>query len=125
MDMESLYDYAEEEHNFYEASQVAPGAHKGYPIDHRPLKRNVHFSLGHLGYAAGDMTEVAKYMKQELPSDAEEEGCVVPSYTGRMTGSFAMRKVPSLSDLSDPESSLVGAGTGDDRFTEAHYVETY
>ncbi|XP_023316778.1 protein C-ets-2 isoform X2 [Trichogramma pretiosum] len=68
--------------------------------------RNVHFSLGHLGYAAGDMTEVAKYMKQELPSDAEEEGCVVPSYTGRMNGSFAMRKVPSLSDLSDPESSL-------------------
>ncbi|XP_031835880.1 ETS transcription factor pointed isoform X3 [Nomia melanderi] len=45
---------------------------------------------------------MAKLMKQELTSDAEEEG-LVPALSGRFT---SMRKVPSLSDLSDPESSL-------------------
>ncbi|KAK2580625.1 hypothetical protein KPH14_007735 [Odynerus spinipes] len=45
---------------------------------------------------------MAKLMKQELASDAEEEG-LVPALSGRFT---SMRKVPSLSDLSDPESSL-------------------
>ena len=48
------------------------------------------------------MTVMAKLMKQELASDAEEEG-LVPALSGRFT---SMRKVPSLSDLSDPESSL-------------------
>ena len=34
--MESLYDYAEEEQDFYEET---PGVRKGgYPIDHRTLK---------------------------------------------------------------------------------------
>lgn len=35
MDMESLYDYGEEEQDFYEES---PGTRKGYPIDHRSIK---------------------------------------------------------------------------------------
>ncbi|XP_016904826.1 ETS-like protein pointed isoform X3 [Apis cerana] len=48
------------------------------------------------------LTGMAKLMKQELASDAEEEG-LVPALSGRFT---SMRKVPSLSDLSDPESSL-------------------
>lgn len=48
------------------------------------------------------MMMMAKYMKQELTSDAEEEG-LVPTLPGRFT---SMRKVPSLSDLSDPDSSL-------------------
>ena len=48
------------------------------------------------------MLVMAKYMKQELASDAEEEG-LVPTLPGRFT---SLRKVPSLSDLSDPESSL-------------------
>lgn len=51
------------------------------------------------------MMMMAKYMKQELTSDAEEEG-LVPNIPGRFGGAFAMRKVPSLSDLSDAESSL-------------------
>lgn len=56
------------------------------------------------GRISGDssMLMMAKYMKQELASDAEEEG-LVPTLPGRFT---SMRKVPSLSDLSDPESSL-------------------
>lgn len=33
--MESLYDYGEEEQDFYEES---PGSRKGYPIDHRSIK---------------------------------------------------------------------------------------
>ena len=33
--MESLYDYGEEEQDFYEE---APGLRKGYPIDYRSLK---------------------------------------------------------------------------------------
>lgn len=40
MDMESLYDYGEEEQDFYEE---APGARKGYPIDHRFLKVRLKF----------------------------------------------------------------------------------
>lgn len=36
MDMESLYDYGEEDQDFYEES---PGTRKGgYPIDHRSIK---------------------------------------------------------------------------------------
>ena len=35
MDIESLYDYGDEEQDFYEES---PGSRKGYPIDHRALK---------------------------------------------------------------------------------------
>lgn len=36
MDMESLYDYGEEDQDFYEES---PGNRKGgYPIDHRSIK---------------------------------------------------------------------------------------
>jgi len=36
MDIESLYDYGEEEQDFYEES---PGSRKGgYPIDHRSIK---------------------------------------------------------------------------------------
>lgn len=50
----------------------------------------------------GMLTVMAKLLKQELASDAEEEG-LVPALSGRFT---SMRKVPSLSDLSDPESSL-------------------
>jgi len=51
---------------------------------------------------SGMLTVMAKLLKQELASDAEEEG-LVPALSGRVT---SMRKVPSLSDLSDPESSL-------------------
>lgn len=58
--------------------------------------------------SSGVMMMMAKYMKQELSSDAEDEGLVpnLPPGAGRFAGSFAVRKVPSLSDLSDPESSL-------------------
>lgn len=35
MDAESLYDYGEEEQDFYEESI---GSRKGYPIDHRLIK---------------------------------------------------------------------------------------
>jgi hypothetical protein len=38
MDMESLYDYGEEEQDFYEET---PGARKGYPIDHRSIKVSI------------------------------------------------------------------------------------
>ena len=51
---------------------------------------------------SGMLTIMAKLLKQEMTSDAEEEG-LVPALHGRLT---SMRKVPSLSDLSDPESSL-------------------
>ncbi|XP_011498888.1 PREDICTED: uncharacterized protein LOC105363016 [Ceratosolen solmsi marchali] len=117
MDMESLYDYGEEEQDFYEET---PGARKGYPIDHRSIKRDARGVGGLLGCSSiagggiggiggmsgsGVMMMMAKYMKQELTSDAEEEG-LVPNIPGRFAGAFAMRKVPSLSDLSDPESSL-------------------
>nr|XP_012217806.1 PREDICTED: ETS-like protein pointed, isoform P2/D isoform X3 [Linepithema humile] len=105
MDMESLYDYGEEEQDFYEES---PGTRKGgYPIDHRSIKRDTR-SMGSFLAANsiidgnGMLTVMAKLMKQELPSDAEEEG-LVPALPGRIT---SMQKVPSLSDLSDPESSL-------------------
>lgn len=102
--MESLYDYGEEEQDFYEES---PGTRKGYPIDHRSIKRDVRSVgsfLGGGGISDGGcmLTVMAKLMKQELASDAEEEG-LVPALSGRFT---SMRKVPSLSDLSDPESSL-------------------
>ncbi|XP_018400246.1 PREDICTED: ETS-like protein pointed isoform X1 [Cyphomyrmex costatus] len=105
MDMESsLYDY-EEEQDFYEES---PGTRKsGYPIDHRSIKRDVRSMGGFLGAngitdGSGMMTVMAKLLKQEMSSDAEEEG-LVPALPGRVT---SMQKVPSLSDLSDPESSL-------------------
>lgn len=103
--MESLYDYGEEEQDFYEES---PGTRKGgYPIDHRWIKRDVRGVGGFLGGGSisdggGMLMVMAKLMKQELASDAEEEG-LVPALPGRFT---SMRKVPSLSDLSDPESSL-------------------
>nr|XP_050862468.1 ETS-like protein pointed isoform X2 [Vespula vulgaris] len=105
MDMESLYDYGEEEQDFYEEN---PGTRKGgYPIDHRWIKRDVRGVGGFLGGGSisdggGMLMVMAKLMKQELASDAEEEG-LVPALPGRFT---SMRKVPSLSDLSDPESSL-------------------
>lgn len=57
---------------------------------------------GSISDGGGMLTIMAKLMKQELASDAEEEG-LVPALSGRFT---SMRKVPSLSDLSDPESSL-------------------
>lgn len=38
--MDSLYDYGEEEHDFYEET---PGIRKGYPIDHRSLKVRAFF----------------------------------------------------------------------------------
>ncbi|XP_011692282.1 PREDICTED: ETS-like protein pointed, isoform P2/D isoform X2 [Wasmannia auropunctata] len=110
MDMESLYDY-DEEQDFYEES---PGTRKsGYPIDHRSikvnqLKRDIRSMGSFLGPNAcitdgsGMLTVMAKLLKQEMTSDAEEEG-LVPALSGRVT---SMRKVPSLSDLSDPESSL-------------------
>lgn len=66
---------------------------------------------------SGVMMMMAKYMKQELTSDAEEEG-LVPNIPGRFSGAFAMRKVPSLSDLSDPESSL-----GELIFSFLHYTK--
>ncbi|XP_070525259.1 transforming protein p54/c-ets-1 isoform X4 [Cardiocondyla obscurior] len=101
MDMESLYDY-EEEQDFYEES---PGTRKsGYPIDHRSIKRDVRSMgtfLGASGITDGNGM-LTKLLKQEMTSDAEEEG-LVPALPGRVT---SMRKVPSLSDLSDPESSL-------------------
>nr|XP_012149095.1 PREDICTED: ETS-like protein pointed, isoform P2/D isoform X3 [Megachile rotundata] len=105
MDMESLYDYGDEEQDFYEES---PGTRKGYPIDHRSIKRDARGVGSFLGGGSisdgggGMLTVMAKLMKQELASDAEEEG-LVPALSGRFT---SMRKVPSLSDLSDPESSL-------------------
>ncbi|CAK9802369.1 Protein c-ets-1-B (Fragment) [Anthophora quadrimaculata] len=104
MDMESLYDYGEEEQDFYEES---PGTRKGYPIDHRSIKRDArgvgsYLGGGGISDGGGMLTVMAKLMKQELASDAEEEG-LVPALSGRFT---SMRKVPSLSDLSDPESSL-------------------
>ncbi|XP_076685515.1 ETS transcription factor pointed isoform X7 [Andrena cerasifolii] len=104
MDMESLYDYGEEEQDFYEES---PGTRKGYPIDHRSIKREArgvgsYLGGGSISDGGGMLTVMAKLMKQELASDAEEEG-LVPALSGRFT---SMRKVPSLSDLSDPESSL-------------------
>ncbi|XP_011063700.1 PREDICTED: ETS-like protein pointed, isoform P2/D isoform X3 [Acromyrmex echinatior] len=104
MDMESLYDY-EEEQDFYEES---PGTRKsGYPIDHRSIKRDVRSMGSFLGAngitdGSGMLTMMAKLLKQEMTSDAEEEG-LVPALPGRVT---SMQKVPSLSDLSDPESSL-------------------
>ncbi|XP_018371105.1 PREDICTED: ETS-like protein pointed isoform X3 [Trachymyrmex cornetzi] len=104
MDMESLYDY-EEEQDFYEES---PGTRKsGYPIDHRSIKRDVRSMGSFLGAngitdGSGMLTVMAKLLKQEMTSDAEEEG-LVPALPGRVT---SMQKVPSLSDLSDPESSL-------------------
>lgn len=61
------------------------------------------------------LTVMAKLMKQELASDAEEEG-LVPALSGRFT---SMRKVPSLSDLSDPESSL------GEFFLFSHSLETF
>ncbi|KAH0944937.1 hypothetical protein HN011_007754 [Eciton burchellii] len=106
MDIESLYDYGEEEQDFYEES---PGSRKGgYPIDHRSIKRDARSMGSFLGAngitdGSGMLTVMAKLLKQELASDAEEEG-LVPALSGRVT---SMRKVPSLSDLSDPESSLV------------------
>ncbi|XP_076281513.1 ETS transcription factor pointed isoform X5 [Lasioglossum baleicum] len=104
MDMESLYDYGDEEQDFYEES---PGTRKGYPIDHRSIKRDArgvgsYLGGGGINDGGGMLTVMAKLMKQELASDAEEEG-LVPALSGRFT---SMRKVPSLSDLSDPESSL-------------------
>lgn len=51
---------------------------------------------------SGMMAVMTKLLKQELASDAEEEG-LVPALSGRFT---SMQKVPSVSDLSDPESSL-------------------
>lgn len=57
---------------------------------------------GSISDGGGMLMGMAKLMKQELASDAEEEG-LVPALSGRFT---SMRKVPSLSDLSDPESSL-------------------
>ncbi|XP_076380844.1 ETS transcription factor pointed isoform X3 [Megalopta genalis] len=104
MDMESLYDYGDEEQDFYEES---PGTRKGYPIDHRSIKRDArgvgsYLGGGGINDGGGMVTVMAKLMKQELASDAEEEG-LVPALSGRFT---SMRKVPSLSDLSDPESSL-------------------
>lgn len=43
--MESLYDYGEEEQDFYEE---APGSRKGYPIDHRSIKVCIIKSLQYL-----------------------------------------------------------------------------
>lgn len=51
---------------------------------------------------SGMLTIMTKLLKQEMFSDAEEEG-LVPTLPGRDT---SMQKVPSVSDLSDPESSL-------------------
>ncbi|KAK1119127.1 hypothetical protein K0M31_013627 [Melipona bicolor] len=117
MDMESLYDYGEEEQDFYEES---PGTRKGYPIDHRSIKRDArgvgsYLGGGSISDGGGMLTVMAKLMKQELASDAEEEG-LVPALSGRFT---SMRKVPSLSDLSDPESSL-----GEFFFSFPHSLET-
>ncbi|XP_046477884.1 protein C-ets-1 isoform X1 [Neodiprion pinetum] len=100
MDIDSLYDYAEDDQDFYEES---PGIRKGYPIDHRSIKRDVRGDVAMLGCGGDGVKMMVKYMKQELvTSDAEEEA-LVPAFHTRFT---SMRKVPSLSDLSDPESSL-------------------
>ncbi|XP_011257767.1 ETS-like protein pointed isoform X4 [Camponotus floridanus] len=105
MDMESLYDYVEEDQDFYEET---PATRKGgYPIDHRSIKRDVRSMHGLLstrydGTGSGMLTIMTKFLKQEMFSDAEEEG-LVPTLPGRDT---SMQKVPSVSDLSDPESSL-------------------
>lgn len=48
------------------------------------------------------MMMMAKYMKQESTSDVEDES-IMPRVPDRFT---SMRKVPSLSDLSDPDSSI-------------------
>ncbi|KAM0731835.1 Protein c-ets-1-B [Formica fusca] len=103
MDMESLYDYVEEDQDFYEES---PATRKGgYPIDHRSIKRDVRsmgsFLANGITDGSGMLTIMTK-LKQELFSDAEEES-LVPTLPGRDT---SMQKVPSVSDLSDPESSL-------------------
>ncbi|XP_072756687.1 transforming protein p54/c-ets-1 isoform X2 [Anoplolepis gracilipes] len=104
MDMESLYDYVEEDQDFYEET---PATRKGgYPIDHRSIKRDVRsmgsFLANGITDGSGMLTIMTKLLKQELFSDAEEEG-LVPTLPGRDT---SMQKVPSVSDLSDPESSL-------------------
>ncbi|XP_070151920.1 protein C-ets-1 [Polyergus mexicanus] len=103
MDMESLYDYVEEDQDFYEET---PATRKGgYPIDHRSIKRDVRsmgsFLANGITDGSGMLTIMTK-LKQELFSDAEEES-LVPTLPGRDT---SMQKVPSVSDLSDPESSL-------------------
>ncbi|XP_029670118.1 ETS-like protein pointed isoform X2 [Formica exsecta] len=103
MDMESLYDYVEDDQDFYEES---PATRKGgYPIDHRSIKRDVRsmgsFLANGITDGSGMLTIMTK-LKQELFSDAEEES-LVPTLPGRDT---SMQKVPSVSDLSDPESSL-------------------
>ncbi|XP_020281103.1 ETS-like protein pointed isoform X2 [Pseudomyrmex gracilis] len=100
MEMDSLYDYGEEDQDFYEES---PGTRKGYPIDHRSIKRDVR-NMGSILLTNTDgnntvLTVMAKLLKQELGSDAEED--TGPALPGRI-----LRKVPSLSDLSDQESSL-------------------
>ncbi|XP_015190297.1 PREDICTED: ETS-like protein pointed, isoform P2/D isoform X4 [Polistes dominula] len=129
MDMESLYDYGEEDQDFYEEN---PGTRKGgYPIDHRWIKRDVRGVGSFLGGGSitdggggGMLMVMAKLMKQEQASDAEEEG-LVPALPGRFT---SMRKVPSLSDLSDPESSLVSRGScmfADYTRTTAHMYVDY
>ncbi|XP_014605963.1 PREDICTED: ETS-like protein pointed, isoform P2/D isoform X7 [Polistes canadensis] len=76
------------------------------------------------GGGGGMLMVMAKLMKQEQASDAEEEG-LVPALPGRFT---SMRKVPSLSDLSDPESSLVSRGScmfADYTRTTAHMYVDY
>ncbi|XP_043499546.1 ETS-like protein pointed isoform X7 [Polistes fuscatus] len=76
------------------------------------------------GGGGGMLMVMAKLMKQEQASDAEEEG-LVPALSGRFT---SMRKVPSLSDLSDPESSLVSRGScmfADYTRTTAHMYVDY
>ncbi|XP_050445942.1 ETS-like protein pointed isoform X5 [Cataglyphis hispanica] len=103
MDMESLYDYVEEDQDFYEET---PATRKGgYPIDHRSIKRDVRsmgsFLANGITDGSGMLTIMTK-LKQELFSDAEEES-LVPNLPGRDT---SMQKVPSVSDLSDLESSL-------------------
>ncbi|KMQ97139.1 hypothetical protein RF55_2549 [Lasius niger] len=104
MDMESLYDYVEEDQDFYEET---PATRKGgYPIDHRSIKRDARsmgsFLVNGITDGSSRLTIMTKLFKQELSSDAEEEG-LVPTLPGRDT---SMQKVPSVSDLSDPESSL-------------------
>lgn len=42
MDIDSLYDYEEEDQDFYEESL---GVRKGYPIDHRSIKVNYYFNF--------------------------------------------------------------------------------
>lgn len=64
--------------------------------------RNMGSFLGvnNIADESGMLTVMTKLLKQELISDAEEEELAL---SGRLT---SMQKVPSLSDLSDPESSL-------------------